>query len=531
MKLVRFRLTNHSRLQDLDIRVLDHLVVVGPNDVGKSSLIRCMSWVLGLSAGQLYGQLHVGDLRDDAVPLVAEATLANFTDDERALFPDEISVDAETLNESLTIRMEATKDENGTLDVARWIPASGTQRQLSRDQLQGIGWETIAATSRDRDLGGRRNTSLDDFLSELDLGDELSKLSDLARQFQAQLGESKALTKLRTDLAAQLSEALPSGIAEGDLEFVSGAVATDDVLRGVELHLRDRGASRPIGDYSDGTRALFAIALYDLVSQRSNVVAIDEPETHLHPTGQRSLARLLQLGDNQKIISTHSADIVGAFAPEQIVAIRPGGAVAQPQAGFLNDEEKLVAHWWIRDRLEPLTAPCVVAVEGRSDRIVVEAAARATGRPLDRLGVSVIETGGAGSMGAISTLFGAQGFDIRLLLLIDADAAAATAQKLGVEESELRDHNVWVASADLEDEYVAGIGVDALWRALKESRLFTSKFLATGCEGDAPTAAELAALCRRKKIEAAIVVAEILDHASASAIPSVASLLDAAQAR
>lgn len=85
-------------------------------------------------------------------------------------------------------------------------------------------------------------------------------------------------------------------------------------------------------------RAQFAIALYDLVSESANIVAIDEPEIHLHPTSQRSLARLLRSGRNQKIIATHSPDIAGAFPPESVVSVR----LVQPKPGFLAGQERRV---------------------------------------------------------------------------------------------------------------------------------------------------------------------------------------------
>ena len=58
----------------------------------------------------------------------------------------------------------------------------------------------------------------------------------------------------------------------------------------------------------------------------------------------------------------------------------------------------MVVRWWVRDKLEPLTASHVLAVEGVSDRIVVQSVADLTDRNLDRLGVSIVETDGAGDM-------------------------------------------------------------------------------------------------------------------------------------
>ena len=209
-----------------------------------------------------------------------------------------------------------------------------------------------------------------------------------------------------------------------------GATAERDVLSDVRLQVLKNGVSRNISEQSDGMRALYALALYDLVSVGENVVGIDEPEVHLHPTSQRSLARLLQGAPNQKVLATHSADIVGAFPPDCIVAVRSGGVVVQPGATFLSDDERMSVRWWVRDKLEPLTARRVVAVEGISDRILLERVADLTNRNLDRLGISLVETSGAGDMGAIIKLFGKDGFDVLMSMLIDADAKERTASKL-----------------------------------------------------------------------------------------------------
>jgi putative ATP-dependent endonuclease of OLD family len=333
---------------------------------------------------------------------------------------------------------------------------------------------------------------------------------------------------VRTDLAEQLSKALPSVMGTDDLAFVPGSSAEQDVLSDVRLQIQKDGVLRDLTSQSDGMRALYAIALYDLTSSGANVVGIDEPEIHLHPTSQRSLARLLRTSSNQKIIATHSPDIVGAFDPDSIVVIKSGGRVVQPQAGFLTRDERLTVRWWVRDRLEPLTARHLIAVEGIADRIIVERAADLTGRNLDRLGVSLIETNGAGDMGAISTLFGTNGFDVPLSMLIDADAEADTAAKLGVQPADLNKSFVWISSADLEDEYVAAIGAAPLHAALVTSSLFKPNQLRrlTSSRSDGTfTDADVASFCRMYKVNAALVAVSLLDGNAASAIASIEGML------
>jgi len=57
MKLRAIEVRNHSRLRDAEFEVREHLVLIGPNDAGKSSLIRCLDFLLGASTAQLYARL------------------------------------------------------------------------------------------------------------------------------------------------------------------------------------------------------------------------------------------------------------------------------------------------------------------------------------------------------------------------------------------------------------------------------------------------------------------------------------------
>src|SRR5580698_2833251 len=93
MRLRHIRIRNHARLQDCDLEVREHLVLVGANDVGKSSLLRCLDLVLGTAAAQLYARVTAEDIGDQGSPFSVEAMLGELTLDEEAVFPDEVQVD------------------------------------------------------------------------------------------------------------------------------------------------------------------------------------------------------------------------------------------------------------------------------------------------------------------------------------------------------------------------------------------------------------------------------------------------------
>jgi putative ATP-dependent endonuclease of OLD family len=185
--------TRLRTLSDLDIEVRKHHVLVGPNDVGKSSLLRCLNLLLGASTAQLYSWLVPDDLKDPNQSLIIEADLEEFDADQEALFPDEISVDATTGKKALTVKPAATFDTNQTLTVERTAPDGGTGRQLSRKQIAGIGWQMPGAMGLSHDLRADRRSHLDDILQAVDLGAELATFDALATQFEDALKNSTTL--------------------------------------------------------------------------------------------------------------------------------------------------------------------------------------------------------------------------------------------------------------------------------------------------------------------------------------------------
>ncbi|HET8741747.1 MAG TPA: TOPRIM nucleotidyl transferase/hydrolase domain-containing protein [Gaiella sp.] len=117
----------------------------------------------------------------------------------------------------------------------------------------------------------------------------------------------------------------------------------------------------------------------------------------------------------------------------------------------------------------------VVLVEGLSDREAVEALAVRRGRDLAAEGVAVVPIGGAQAIGAALELYGPGGLDVRLAGLCDAgeergfrraleraglgrDLTRADAEALGF----------FVCEADLEDELIRALGVDAVEQVVEE---------------------------------------------------------------
>lgn len=106
-----------------------------------------------------------------------------------------------------------------------------------------------------------------------------------------------------------------------------------------------------------------------------------------------------------------------------------------------------------------------ILVEGESDRLAVEALALRCGYDLQSQGVFVVPMGGATSIIHFLDRFGPNGADHRLLGLCDARESPGVAKALaraGMGSGALDKLGFQVCTADLEDELIRSLGVDAV---------------------------------------------------------------------
>lgn len=536
MYLVRIKATNYIRLQDVDIEVRRHLVLIGANDVGKTSLLRMVQAVLGLTFGQLYQTFSPSDLRDVNEPLVVEVVLEAFTPSEKALFYREIDVSPDGHRETLTVRLEVALDEDPEqVVVRRWFPGRGDDRSPTREQMDAFGWRYLPAT---RGTGGSQldgpASAMRVLLESIDLGTERQDLAGMLNGFNAKLGSSATLTKLREDVAEQLSKAMPRQVSSDDLAVRSVADPEVSVLGNVAMFLQRDDAFVALTDQSDGMRQLMSMTLFLLAEGTANVIAIDEPELHLHPTSQRTAANLFAETHNQMLLVTHSPFVMERFEPSQVVAISRHGRARQLPASALTNIDKLRARWWSSRLLEALSARSAVIVEGVADRYIIEGVARALRIGLDRLGCTVFDIDGAHKFPHIFKFLGPGGFDVELFGLVDEKEKSMWAGAFGGNPANVLGSRIWVCDPDLEGEYCSALGAPTIARILvgagvcQEVDLLKSACAATVGE---ITAEKAASFCRKNKVEAAVAVANALTPQQAASITSVATLLGAVAAQ
>lgn len=532
MRLSRVVITNHSRIQDLDLEVRRHAVIVGANDVGKSSILRLLNLLLGTSTAGLYQVLKPSDLRDLEKPLVVSAWWSELTETNRRPFPSEISIAEDQASEYLWVQMvvELDPEDDEAVTIRRWFPESGHERAPSREQLEEFGWRYLKAT-RGASMMEGAHSPVRTLLAAADLGTNEEGLKALLNQFNEELAGNESVGELLGRVAGHLSRSMPRTVTKDDFVVRSVTDPSSDVLQDVSIFLNRGDGQVSLVEQSDGVRQLMSMTLFDLAEGTANVLAIDEPEIHLHPTSQRTAADLLSGDGNQKIIVTHSPYILHRFEPSEVVAIDRHGKCHQIGVAKLSKVEKVRAHWWSPRLLEALTARFVILVEGDADRVIVEAVAEILGIDLDRLGAVVVELDGADKFRNVFPLLGPDGFGPTLLGLVDENESGSWVNAFKGKQNTVVDKKVFISAVDLEDEYTRALGGPASARALIDGGFCREQGILQAAEADeveeiSPQA--VAKFCRDKgKVDAATCIAEVLTAETAEKIGSVSRLLHA----
>lgn len=159
-----------------------------------------------------------------------------------------------------------------------------------------------------------------------------------------------ALQKLQQPVLQALSKELTSTV-QGFLPDVNAIAITNHrslaraISRSTNIDVDD-GTKTSLGLKGDGIKSLTAISLMrhlgkSKLGSRSLILAIEEPESHLHPKAIHRLKDVLKemASESQVILTTHCAAMVDRSAIERNILVRSGSAA--PAGSILELREAL----------------------------------------------------------------------------------------------------------------------------------------------------------------------------------------------
>jgi putative ATP-dependent endonuclease of OLD family len=194
------------------------------------------------------------------------------------------------------------------------------------------------------------------------------------------------------------------------------------------------GAKLPIMQHGAGTQSLAILFLFEAFLQSqlaqaydkdsSPILALEEPESHLHPSAIRALWSTLEGLAGQKIIATHSGDLLAAVPLKAVRRLARKSSKVEvyklPENLLTSAEERKIAYHVRAKRGSLLFAKSWLLVEGESEYWFMPEAAQWLGHDFEQAGVSCVEFAQCGLECLIKL---AIAFGIEWHVLADADQA------------------------------------------------------------------------------------------------------------
>ena len=419
-------INNFRGIRNLSLKLDETTVLIGENNTGKSTILAALESCLSRNLTRRSGAFSEYDYylpEKDSQPMDSEGIeiTLRFLEQVENEWPDEV---LQTLAEavqagdegkqSIVFRVQSRYDEVLDDFVTSWsfldlagnelIAAKAPVNLFALQQLAPVFYLSALRDSAQefRPRGQFWNPFVRSLKMDPDvrrvLEGELAELNqkvlDANDSFGAvedRLKNTGKMVPLATDDPVGI-EAIPSRIF--------------DIMSRTQVMLSSvTGARLPIGRHGEGTQSLAVICLFDAFLQTrledtyrehsSPILALEEPEAHLHPSAIHSVAALIQELPGQKIVATHSGDLVGGCPITSLRRLRrKDGAITvySLEEDVLNKDQIRKINHHIRDsRGSALFARCWLLVEGETDRLIFEGCARVLERDLLYGGVSCIE--------------------------------------------------------------------------------------------------------------------------------------------
>ncbi len=440
MKISRIKIENFRGIKNAEILFPDHVVFVGDNNTGKSTVLEAIDLVLGPERLHRPSPVDEHDFfageyletEDTPVSINVEVIIIDLSQEQSRHFGGHVEWWNTETKELLTAPPAEETDKPNVVRALRL----GFEGKYNNEEDSFVGQTFFMSPQREdgvKDPFTTRDKRLCGFLflrtlrtGARALSLERGSLLDIILRLQEKrltmwedvLGELRELPvaeKEELGITAILEE-----VQNAVRKFVPAEWAENPHIRVSDLtreHLRktltvfmgtgeknSAGSeyAAPFNHQGTGTINTLVLALLSMVADlKQNVIfAMEEPEIAIPPHTQRRIVDCIRKMAAQALFTSHSPYVLDEFAPEQVVILkREKGTLTSTPATLPPAVKAKAYRVQLRTRFcECLLARRILIVEGRTEYDAIPAAARRLHeleperfKTLESIGIAVID--------------------------------------------------------------------------------------------------------------------------------------------
>jgi putative ATP-dependent endonuclease of the OLD family len=340
MRLTRLRIENFRSIRVLDIELGDTTVFIGPNNAGKTAILDAVRIALTRRWGQrgtgfTEYDVHLASETDDpkaspgvAIELRAEEAAAGEWPDALQQDLDElIQTDPATGRSFISLRASCSWNEADASFEPSWAFLNAARAPLIGQSARRMNLERFWQYLPVFYLGALRDAD-DEFSARSQFWGRLLKAMEIPTALESRVQRVLDLLNRRLLQAdprlAQIAHTLSGATRvaardrDGSVDLRLVPLKSWDLLSKAEIILRNEPdwPWLPLQRHGQGMQSLSVIFLFQAFVEHlltelyeadsAPVLALEEPETHLHPQAARTLWIHVNNLPGQKLITTHS---------------------------------------------------------------------------------------------------------------------------------------------------------------------------------------------------------------------------------
>lgn len=458
MKIARLDIKNFRSIQAATLFFDGHTLLIGTNNVGKSTVCEALELALGLDRLKrfppveefdFYNARYLDNTTDPptAIPIEVEVVLLELSDElatrcadrieywhlteKRLLAEGEVgTVDSAGVCECLRIKAVAHYDLEEDEFKAKLVFCGGSAKgdgerpEVPRAIRQLFGFLYLRALrTGSRALSLERGSLLDVILQQREIRTGIwENAIQRLKNMDPPIDEGAAnLVPVLENIEKRLGQYIPMATGARATRLFVSQLTREHLRKTISFFMTTSAGQEPVPFQEVGTGTLNALvlALLSFIADiKVDVIfAMEEPEIALPPHTQRRIAKYLLENTSQCFVTSHSPYVIERFEPGQIQLLQknaPGGLTATRLRidGILKG--KIYRRHARRGLAEAMLGRGVIVGEGMTEKDIIlavsekmEDADPKNYYPLDLSGVSVISADGEGSLAEFGAFFSA----------------------------------------------------------------------------------------------------------------------------